>query len=133
MSCEEVCIDMDFGAYIEFFNSSIVTARKEHECLECGRTIQPGEKYERAGGKCEGEFWSAAVCLECEEIAKAVVCGFRAYGYLWEGINNEVFPEWAQVGPYECLAKIESKAARDRLAVAFRESVRGKTTGEGTQ
>jgi hypothetical protein len=123
MSCTDVCIDFDDGAAVEFYRRGTVTARKQHSCYECRRQIEPGERYERASGKCEGDFWTAGTCAECVEIRTALVCGnYVEHGALWEAIGESVFPEWAHVGPYECLASIKGKAAREKLMAAFRDS-----------
>jgi len=37
--------------YAEFQNITIRTARKEHECCECGETIKPGQRYEYVAGR----------------------------------------------------------------------------------
>lgn len=43
-------------------------AKKEHKCGECGRTIKPGEKYWYATGLCEGDWFDAKVCAQCEDM-----------------------------------------------------------------
>lgn len=40
-------------------------ARKAHKCGECSASIQPGERYWYATGRCEGEWFDAKVCARC--------------------------------------------------------------------
>ena len=50
--------------------------------------------YARVGGKCEGEMWSAKVCLLCKEIGDKFSCGNGvSYGNLWEEMAEYVFPD----------------------------------------
>lgn len=40
-------------------------ARKAHICIECHRTIHPGETYTKSVGVWEGDFWSCKRCAHC--------------------------------------------------------------------
>ena len=113
MGCAEVCIEHDIDGHNEFFCQSRPTARKEWRCEECGRTIHPGDRYERSTGKSEGEFFSVQTCSVCAEIRGAFVCGGAVFGMLWESIRDEMFPIWDTQGPIDCLAKLETREARD--------------------
>lgn len=42
------------------------TARKQHQCSICYRTIYPGEKYLRGCGFGEGTAWTWKECAHCE-------------------------------------------------------------------
>lgn len=42
-----------------------VIARKAHRCGECFRTINPGERYQRAAGCWWGDFWHQETCAHC--------------------------------------------------------------------
>ena len=50
---------------VEFYQSEMRKARKAHRCGECSRTIEPGETYQYASGKCEGEMYDAKTCSLC--------------------------------------------------------------------
>lgn len=114
MGCADVCLDMGYDFEpADFFRLSRPRARKEHRCVECYRAIRAGEKYERSSGKSEGDFWSDATCSTCAEIRKAFVCGSWVLGMLWGTIDEEMFPIWNERGPIDCLAKLETKGARD--------------------
>jgi len=40
-------------------------ARKPHRCYECGRTIDPGERYHRQSFVFEGDFDEVKTCAHC--------------------------------------------------------------------
>ncbi len=50
------------------FNSITRTARKDHKCCECWRTIKAGEKYQYSSGVWDGEPDSFKQCLNCHDI-----------------------------------------------------------------
>lgn len=62
-----------------------------------------------------------ATCLVCAEIRGAFVCGSYEFGRLWESIWEEMFPIWDTHGPIDCLAKLETKAARDYARERYAE------------
>lgn len=120
MSCADVCIDQDYdGDIAEFYRESRPKARKPHQCCECGETIPVGTVYQRASGKSEGDVWSEATCAVCEEIRRAFVCGSVTFGMLWESIELEMFPIWTERGPIDCLAKLDTLAARDKCRARY--------------
>ncbi len=121
MSCAEVCIDHGYDTHNEFFAQSKPVARKEWRCVECGRAIRPGQRYERSAGKAEGDLFCEQTCLVCAEIREAFVCGAWVFGMLWESIWDEMFPIWDTRGPIDCLAKLESKEARDYARTRYAE------------
>ncbi len=119
--CSDVCLDRDLDFYNEFYADGTRTAKIDHACGECGRTINPGEKYHRAVGKAEGYWFVAKTCPECEEIRKALVCGEYFFDHLWDDIREYVYPKLRDVGPSECFAMMETKSAREKLAADFTE------------
>lgn len=56
----------------EFYERSIVAARKEHHCCECGTVIVKGERYERVSGKWEGDMETFKTCMPCVELRDAI-------------------------------------------------------------
>ncbi len=56
----------------EFYRAIVRTARKEQRCAECGRCIRPGERYEYASGKVEGEMYDAKTCSHCLDLREWV-------------------------------------------------------------
>src|SRR5207248_9185568 len=51
-SCD-VCLP-GYDGSVEFYYEESRVARKPHRCFECSKTIEPGSRYHRIGGKCEG-------------------------------------------------------------------------------
>lgn len=114
MSCADVCIDMGYDCgNNEFYAESLPISRKDRVCCECAGAIKAGQRYQRATGKSDGSVWTAITCRRCAEIREAWVCGSWVFGALWEHVESEVFPEWGASSPIDCLAKIESREARD--------------------
>lgn len=56
------------GAAPQAIKKVIRAARKEHICIECARTIAPGETYEYISGVWEHQGQSYKTCIECAEI-----------------------------------------------------------------
>lgn len=61
--------NFDYDEIAELHREKVVTARKEHKCLECDEMIKVGEKYhyyfQVLGG---GDWWQGHVCVPCERI-----------------------------------------------------------------
>jgi hypothetical protein len=70
----------------EFCDTTIRVAKKAHRCGECGYSIRPGERYEVAAGKWEGQISVHKTCGRClalrEYIQAHVPCFCWAYGGL---------------------------------------------------
>jgi len=64
-------------------------ARKAHLCEWCGRTIEPGEVYQRAALLSDDGFYDWANCLHCA--ALVVLCDIDGYG---EGVTDDDITEW---------------------------------------
>ena len=46
------------------------TARKEHNCYECGNPIEKGERYHYYAGLSDGDFFAHKAHLSCEQYLK---------------------------------------------------------------
>lgn len=66
------------------------TARKEHRCSECARTIRPGERYERVTGLWDGRWSTFTTCAHCRaaRVWLEVVCGTWLYGELFQELEE---------------------------------------------
>lgn len=96
----------------EFLTHGIRRARKPHVCCECSRPIAPGDRYEHAAGKTDGDLWTVETCLICAEIANTFYCDGRWYGgILWEEMTENAFPEFTT----GCLDRLETAAAKAYL------------------
>lgn len=58
-----MCYESDDHA--EFYEASIVRARKPHRCECCCKTIQVGELYHYGSGKFDGDFFTSRHCGPC--------------------------------------------------------------------
>jgi hypothetical protein len=126
MNCADVCIDHDADHDNEFYVESIVIAKKQHKCCECGYTIHAGQRYQRVSGKSYGHIWTAKTCAICYGIRRAFVCGSWTFGLLWESIEESMFPIWETRGPIDCLAKLESVEERDMCRDRYRDWKEGR-------
>jgi len=101
------------GETPEFYQEKMVVCRKPHECVECKRTIEAGEKAEYIAGKWEGEVITSYTCTECREIAKVIArCGY-CIGCLWDDFCVAV-REYEDEIPWTPIAEL-SKQARDKV------------------
>jgi hypothetical protein len=111
MTCD-VCLG-GYGGHVDFFTDTVRRSRKQRVCYEGGHSIQAGEKYHRLYGKCDGQLWSANVCMLCFEINEVFSCGQgMEFGGLWESMYDYVFSDLRVTSP--CLHKL-SQPAREFL------------------
>ena len=102
-------------------------ARKAHRCGECGRTIEPGEKYTLSKTLFEGRVEGYKTCDHCA-VARdwlGANCGGWLYGGVWADIEEHIH-EYRGVYP---------NVARQLKRLAVWEShdwkiVRGPRTGQ---
>lgn len=52
--------------HVDIWNQKWVTARKEHNCCECGKKIQHGNKYLRIETLYEGSWDRYSLCMVCD-------------------------------------------------------------------
>jgi hypothetical protein len=99
-----------------FFGSTWRTARKEHFCCECGRTIQPGTKYAFDCGKWDGKIWTMKTCALCDEIAGAFACSGRIYGVLWDEMRESM-----NALTTACFDRLQTPEAKAELQKRWRQ------------
>jgi len=96
----------------DFCYEILVTARKPHQCDACLKPINAGEKYLRAAGVSQGDFWNSTYHPECRE---------------WEiKVNNEALgyfsDEWCALHEHvtECDEVLDDapQSVRDRFKPA---------------
>ncbi len=73
----------------DFYVATIRTARKPHQCFECGAGILPGDKYEHVSGKWDGDRIATFItCERCRDIRQWVTnnvpCVCWAHGNMIE-------------------------------------------------
>ena len=106
--------DGNDGPDCEFHSAAIRTARKPHGCGECGRIIEPGERYEKAVGKWDGDFCTETTCADCLSLRQTFFCSWM-YQNLWDEFEN-----WLNDWLYDdspTLYKIENLTPRARNRV----------------
>lgn len=60
-----MCLYVDYDGSWEDFGSGSHVARVDHKCLECNRTITPGERYHWWKGVYDGDFQMSKMCAHC--------------------------------------------------------------------
>lgn len=62
-------------------------ARKQHECVECGRDIDPGEQYRFESVVFNSRVWTYKTCTHCLAVRDWLTkqCG----GFLYEGVKED--------------------------------------------
>ena len=123
MSCQDVCVDMDYDGYSEFSRMVTRRAAKPYRCVECRRAISVGELHEYVTGKCEGSFYNERTCAECAEIREAFCCGGWVLGELWESIRDQLFHGWDEMKEIDCLAKLTTEAAIAKMRAEYAQYV----------
>jgi hypothetical protein len=79
------CVYVDYGDPMpEFYTTRKPTAKKEHKCCECHRTIKPSEKYEYVSGLWEKNFLILKTCSDCLSIRNEFFCE----GWLYEDMKE---------------------------------------------
>lgn len=78
------------GDYPDVYRATNPTARKPHNCSECGRTIQPGERYSRAFMVYEGAPETFRTCAHCQVGQEwlAENCNMIAHGSLMDEMQE---------------------------------------------
>ena len=89
MDCACVYVD-EYSSPLDFYSEKINTAYKKHKCSECGRVINPGEKYERVAGKWDGDFSTYKTCQDCLSLRETFFCRGYAFSWLWHDFREFV-------------------------------------------
>lgn len=109
-----VCLGDFDGDPVEFCDITWVTARKEHRCAACQRTIPKDARYNRFAGKCDGDMFVVCTCSDCDDIRSAFTCADDnaiPSEILWETMEEYVFPEMTTA----CFARVKTESAREYL------------------
>ena len=118
MTCN-VCVYQEGDTQPVFSNKTHVSsARKEVRCTECCEVILVGAPYWKIVGKWEGKLTTIRQCECCYEIQQVFCCDGWVYGELWEGMEEQAFPELKMAG--ECWDEL-SAASREFLLKKWRE------------
>lgn len=84
------CICLDLDEFAVMISTDMLRARKTHTCGECRATVLPGQRYERAVMKFDGELCVELTCQTCVAIRRDLFpCGW-IYGEMWNSIHEEI-------------------------------------------
>lgn len=85
-------IDGAEGSTITIWHETTPRARKPWTCIECGRTIPPGEQYLRVAELYDGRWSTLRTCHHCDAAGEwlRAACG----GYLAYGLAEELRDHW---------------------------------------
>ena len=107
----------------EWIRKTQQAARKQHRCGECGRCIQPGERYVKAVGMWEGLISTHRRCSHCEAVWKALDDRLPCYCWYWGGLyEDEGLPEYlddlrrAETGDYMAVMRLIVAAKRAKCS-----------------
>jgi hypothetical protein len=119
----------DFDGVSTVYRASEPVARKPHRCDECGRTIQPGERYESVFHITDGDAGTHHTCPHCLDIRKWVVahvpCSCWSHGNMLDDLRNDVDAYWVD-GPGLLFGYLRRRAALKR-AQGWRRAGHGYT------
>ena len=94
------------------YTTTYPVARKEYRCEECRETIPKGAKYELYKMLFDRSWSTTRTCMSCAEIRDHFRCGSCVIGDLWNGLEENFFPDMKAGGP--CMDGL-SPANKDRL------------------
>lgn len=115
--CSDICVLDNDGDPADFCHTSRPKARKPHKCCECRGTIRPGEIYEHAVGKWNGDILTFDTCTLCLEIRDKFSCGGGwVYCGMWETFWDALFPRMT----FGCLDGL-SPEAKEKMLAAWRK------------
>lgn len=106
-----VCCYSDYEP-CAIYEESVLTARKDHKCCECGERIPKGSEYELRDMLFDGEWHHYKTCMICVEIGQAFCCDGRVATLLWE-MMNEIMGE-LKTSCFDRLKTTEAKAELQR-------------------
>jgi len=106
---ECACIDVDVDGSPGFHSATMRIARKQHKCCECGRVIEPREKYEYVTGKWARERSVYKTCPDCLSVREAFMCGSYYYTQVWEYVNEHLVEMGGKIAS-DCLLSLTKRA-----------------------
>lgn len=107
MDCSCVYLETN-NEFADFSKTLTPIARKQHICVECGRTIQKGEKYEVVSGLWDGEFSTFKTCSDCLCVREEFFCDGYIYGTIWDDLHTHIDYIDGEVSS-DCLLRLPEK------------------------
>jgi predicted RNA-binding Zn-ribbon protein involved in translation (DUF1610 family) len=71
---------------MQYQKDSHVTARKDHDCCECGDAIKKGTKHRVFSGVADGKWETYRFCVTCNQVGHDYFCRGWAFGRMWEDL-----------------------------------------------
>lgn len=83
-----MCLIDDCDERMTMVSERWQTARKEHQCTECRRTISSGERYRYEAGKFDGNLEVYKTCSHCMVVRDFLnkQCG----GWVFRGVEEDL-------------------------------------------
>lgn len=106
-------VERDYSDTCHEVKCKVLTARKQHKCGECEKTILPGQKFEHFTGSDDGTLFHAKTCPVCVEIRDRFCCGWT-FGSVLDDIGEAMYDKGADLD-LGCLDGL-SAAAFDIIA-----------------
>ena len=111
------------------YEECMLTAIVTHECIECGKVIEVGDRYERVDGTWNGYSknpYSAVyrTCSTCLDIRRAFFCDGWLFCGMFEALHEHLFETSGEVHE-DCIADL-TPMARDIVCDMIEELWNGE-------
>ena len=103
MECAAASVYVD--DYCTTLRESQPTARKQHKCGECRRTIEAGEKYNREVSLYDGDISTYKTCLDCMSIRREFFRGGFYYEFIIDALDEHINDSGGDISE-SCLASL---------------------------
>lgn len=113
MSCSCQIEDYD-GEYVAMLSETTPTARKQHTCSECSRTIEKGEKYKRETYVWDDYLNTSKTCADCLSLRTAYFCTYN-FGEILSELRDRIFDEGCGEDLLTSQVKNLTPAAKEKL------------------
>lgn len=102
---------MDDCEPISEHRMNVVTARREHQCMECREPIRVGDTYRRDSYRFEGQLQVDRTCEPCREVRGEF--DFQIFGgCLWEYFGEE----WSNGANVQgCMNRLVTARAKEHM------------------
>lgn len=103
------CVYMDRVDMPSFVKERYPIARVEHQCCECDRIMEIGERYEVISGVWDGSFSRFKTCLNCVSVREEFFCDWYTHGEIWEALGEHIRSVGGHVDG-DCISRLTGRA-----------------------